>query len=110
MKRIQTIVVILCLSMGVVATTPAEAEWSPQFGQFIHEQMSATSESLASSENVCVLDGAQNEAYYLQNFLVRVRAQFGIEIPLFLKFLIVPEVELVFQRRLPEGWGSYKPN
>lgn len=110
MKLNQSYLFILCLLVGVTQLGSSRAEVSAQMGAFITEQIALTSQSLGKAENACILSSAQNESFYLQNFLLRVRAHFGIDVPLFLKFQIVPELELVFQRSLPEGWGSYRPN
>ena len=51
----------------------------------------------------------ENEAWLYQNFWIRLRGRAGFEIPGFAKVELVPEVELFWQRGIPQGWESYKP-
>lgn len=49
------------------------------------------------------------QAWFFRSFFLKLRPQVSIDIPAFADLKIMPEVELVFERTLAEGWKSYKP-
>ena len=74
------------------------------------------------TEEVCSLEtasevGSINEAWdasqevlFYRTFFLRVQAKAGVQIPFLINVQIIPEVELVWQRSLPEDWGMYRPD
>lgn len=61
-----------------------------------------------SQENLLADQGNQ-EKWILKNLYLRVRAKLGFEIPVFAKFQVIPEMEILWQKPNPSGWDNYKP-
>ena len=49
-----------------------------------------------------------DQMWYLNQFMIRLRAPVGFVVTGLTTFLIIPEVEFVWQRATPEGWTNYK--
>lgn len=77
--------------------------------QAMSEETPAESPAVRSEVGTDAKAAASEEMYFLQNFFLRIRARWGFDVPGFVKFHVVPEIELLWQRTPPEGWGSYKP-
>jgi hypothetical protein len=56
-----------------------------------------------------VYDGPGDDAWYMRNIWIRVRLWGGISIPGFASLSIIPEIEFLIQRPLPNGWAIYTP-
>mgnify|MGYP001568205842 CR=1 FL=1 len=52
---------------------------------------------------------SQNEEFILRRFWLRVRPKVGLSIPGLAAFDIIPEVEMLWEKEVPEGWETYKP-
>ena len=63
--------------------------------------MPATASDEASSQD--------DSMYFLRRFWLRVRAKAAFKIPGMVKIQVVPEVEVLWERPLPDGWTGYKP-
>ena len=72
--------------------------------------------SVANSvANSVASSGASSEAGLLdkmiyRNFFVRIQTRVGFSIPSILEVYIVPEVDMLWQRPVPDGWETYYPN
>ncbi len=51
----------------------------------------------------------QNEDFILRRFWLRVRAKVGLTVPGFANFEVIPDVEMLWEREVPDGWETYKP-
>jgi hypothetical protein len=91
----------------------SRAEQVPALSQMFEEQLSSMETAIAAAPEAGLMtSGATDspeDAWYFRTFLLRTRFQAGFQIPGFVKFVVVPEVEMVWQRDFPDGWGAYAP-
>ena len=78
----------------------------PHLKDFVEAQIAGISESLEALDED---DHAVVDMWYLRRFLLRIRAKFGFDVPIFAEVKVVPELELYWQKDLPDGWKVYKP-
>jgi hypothetical protein len=111
MKNLRIIALLLLSTSSVIASPAARAEAIPELRAFIESQVSAADEAIGASESASSPSGPASfdEEWYFRRFWLRVRLPAGIDVPWLAKFQIVPEVELLWQREYPAGWGTYKP-
>ena len=115
MKNKMRFLSVLLLAQMLVASTSFAAP-VPELMKALEDQILRLDEAMTTedprskSETTLAVDSdPSNEQWYFQNFFLRIRARWGFDVPGFAKFHVVPELELVWQRPTPEGWGSYKP-
>jgi hypothetical protein len=88
----------------------AQAKSNGKLTQYFKEQIETLNQAVIESENSSLItDKDSNKMWYLNQFMLRLRAPIGFDIMGFLTFQVVPETEFVWQRGLPEGWSAYKP-
>jgi hypothetical protein len=87
MPRLIMILLPLFLLVSV-----AHAEPTLELKQFVEEEMGALKTAIQRAP------AEPNDEFDMQRFLLRLQAKFGIEIPFFAKFIIVPELEIVMQK------------
>ena len=105
MKKVFLTLLLLSGMYAEAAVIETGTDFS-QLTAFIQEQVSGTTENIKNSE---VTAPSSAESWYFRRFLMRIRAKFGFEVPLLAELKVVPEVELFFQKDLPQGWDTYKP-
>ena len=105
MRILKTMTAGMMLAAALSAA-PAEAKRIRGLERFLEREISSVQEAVERSETDQV---ARPTGWYLRRFLFRIKSPVGIDIPFLAKFQIVPEVEMLWQRDYPEGWGSYKP-
>jgi hypothetical protein len=89
----------------------AQAQPSPELTRYLDEQIQTVElavDTSCTAPETAAADASQ-EDWYLRNFWLRVRPQFGITVAGFTKFQIVPEIEMLVQRPFADGWKAYKP-
>jgi len=76
---------------------------------FLDLQAFVQKQTVAIQEAVNKVDtsASNGENWFMENFYFRVRGKAGFDIPWFSKMELVPELEMVFQRPLPEGSKKY---
>lgn len=106
-KAISGLILGMLVCMG-----EARAEAVPELVQYLQSEISAMSQAVTSPAHELNEEAGveeENESWYFQNLFLRLRPYFGVDVPIFAKFRVVPEVEMVFQRPIPQGWKSYRP-
>jgi len=72
----------------------------PELTRFIHQEITTVSRAV---EGASVQDDSiRGSGYFLMRFMIRVTSSVGIEVPWIAKAAIVPNVELVFTRKMPK--------
>ena len=71
------------------------------------QQLAATDAAVCSADED--LTRATEDSWYFRRFWLRVRPKFSFGVPGLTALEIVPELELLWQRDLPDGWKTYKP-
>jgi hypothetical protein len=99
MKKI-VLVLILLISNNLLA-----AEF-PGLKKYVNENIEAVKASL----NEAATADDSGEGWFFKDIYIRLQAKIGYEVPWIASFQIIPEVELVFLRPLPEGTVIYKPD
>jgi hypothetical protein len=88
----------------------ARAEESiPQLAQYLQAEIQSADASLEPLDAQPVPNATFDEAWYYRRFWLRMRTPAGLDVPWLVKVQIVPEVQLLWERELPDGWGAYKP-
>ena len=101
------------LILVILLSTSASSSFAsvmPDWVQFIDEEVTSASIALeqAAPETEATASCIEEE-FYLRRFWMRVRAKVGIQIPVLAKFEVIPEIEMLWERPLPEGWKPYHP-
>ena len=91
MKKLMVIALFL-------AALSARAESNPEMVKFFKEEITKVNTAVAVLPEDHHDDGTP--AWPLRHFMLRLQAKFGIEVPWIAKFLIVPEVEMVWVKDL----------
>ena len=93
---------------------------SKEFSEALIQELSAIEEAMSdgsADENseigtvgIQETQTPANEEWFLQNFLMRLRPNVAFEVPGLVRIQVGPELELIWQRSVPEGWSSYLPS
>src|SRR4051812_32332264 len=76
----------------------------PQLSEYLDQQMTAMEGGVVSG-NTNVQPTAKTEStYFLRRFWLRIQAKAGVAIPGILKAQVIPEIEVLLERPLPNGW------
>lgn len=95
--------------LSAALTSQAQAQQVPDLVRFLDESVSTYDPAVSESTSTSELIENDQESWYFRNFWLRLRPKFTIEVPWVAKFQVIPEVELLWQRALPEGYSNYKP-
>ncbi len=74
-----------------------------------HEMLSMDQAFAQSSSQNGPVSPQHNEDWFLRRFWLRLRAKAGVDIPGLAEFDVIPEVEMLWENEVPEGWAIYKP-
>ena len=93
------------LTFLFLAPYVAHADSFPALTSYLTSEIARGHQMMADSESE---PPTGNDAFILRRLLVRVQASVGIRVPWIATFEIVPEVELLWDKRYPAGWEHYK--
>ena len=92
---------------------------SREFSEALIQELSAIEEAMSegsADENseietlgIHEIQTHADEEWFLQNFLMRFRPNVVFSVPGLVRVQVGPELELIWQRSVPEGWMSYLP-
>lgn len=105
LKKREFILTLLSFTIPYAAFASSMPEWV----YFINEEVTSATIALDQSTQESESNSCVEEDFYLRRFMMRVRAKVGIQIPVLAKFEVIPELELLWERPLPEGWRPYHP-
>ena len=95
--------------LGVSAFSgSARASVLPELTQHLNEMLDAADGAVNSCE-LAESESSVGGEWYYRRFWLRFRPRVAVAIPGVAKLEIVPELETLWQRDLPEGWEPYKP-
>jgi hypothetical protein len=89
-------ILTLISCLGLFAPIAVRAEEIPELTRFVAQEIQTMSRAVDGPRQA----EDQGIAFYFRQFMVRVRASVGIEVPWIASFAIVPEVELVWNRAM----------
>lgn len=108
----KAIILVFILGLGIVGSLPAQGKVNEKLREFFETEMEKLNQEVIHSESSSHAHfgepGAQ-ETWFLNRFRLYFRASFGFEVDGFSKFLVQPEVELMFVRFPAPGWAPYRP-
>lgn len=96
---------MMLITLAPICTWAADAK----FPHELEERIAAMGDAAASAPEGAADAPEGNEAWTLQNFWLRMRPRGGFDMPGIGEALLIPELELLWQRDLPEGWELYTP-
>lgn len=76
--------------------------------QFVSEEvatMDLAFTQMTANEN----PGSEDDAFIFRRFWLRLRPRVGLHVPGFATFDVIPEVEMLWEKDLPDGWETYRP-
>ncbi len=91
----KTIFVILLMSFACFANDGKIDQLYDQVGDEVREQLVT---GLASLEDMNAADPSQRD-WLLKRFMLRIQAMFGFEVPFLASLRVVPEVEIIAERK-----------
>lgn len=103
-NAITGVMVMMTILISGTANT-ARAEPIPELENYLSSVIEKADDAVMAKQTV----GAPSEDWFFRRFLLRLRLSAGLSVPLLFKVKIIPEVELVWDRDLAEGWSTYKP-
>ena len=111
MKKIFALIfmtMLLAASMG-----HADGNYqNQQLTQWVESEITRATHSMSygdSQEDRALMSVGNESSWFLKNFLLRIRAQFGIDVIGLVQFQVVPELEMIFNRDFPAGYEGWKP-
>lgn len=89
----------------------------PELTNYLEEELKVFDDAVSrcsapddlSSTQAILGEEKAEERYLFRNFWLRARMRGGFELPGLVTVQVIPEVEMYWQRQVPEGWGAYKP-
>ncbi|MCB0365747.1 MAG: hypothetical protein H6624_01935 [Bdellovibrionaceae bacterium] len=84
---------LICAAIFLAALS-ARAESNPQMVEFFKSEITKVNSAVVALPEDH--HDRENPGWPLRHFMLQIQAKFGIEVPWVAKFLIVPEVELVW--------------
>ncbi len=93
----------------LIFSAPAQAQELSTLSEFVTEQVSSLE---AAFNDISPVDdsGIQGEDKFIfRRFWLRVRAKVGLTIPELAALDLIPEIEMLWEKEVPEGWETYKP-
>ena len=76
--------------------------------EFVSEEISSLDEAFAQLNTSEPIDTA-DDTYMLRRFWLRLRPKAGLKVPGFATFEVIPEIEMLWEKELPDGWETYRP-
>jgi hypothetical protein len=93
----------------LLAARPAPAAENPELTRELAEIVGRSNDAVRAACTDAEGEAGSDSRWFLRRFWVRVRPKATFAVPGFAKLEISPELELLWQRELPEGWTTYKP-
>ncbi len=93
------------LPIALVISHLSFAETAPSLHEAIQAQIAEVENALSKSADNEIID----ESWYFQNLWIRSRLSVGFALPGLASIAVVPELEFLIQRDLPEEWQIYHP-
>ena len=103
MRKMTLLLVMLLYPLALSAEPTAELT------RFMEREIDTIETAMSQAQPPAKPSDEKEESWYFKTFMFRLRANAGVDIKGIGKFLVVPELELVWLRELPEGWKTYKP-
>lgn len=97
--------VLVATGLALSLVPMAMADRVPDLDQYLDSEISSMNDAMVSNESKI----AEPEVWFLRNMFVRVRPRVGFIIPGIAKVEFIPEVELMWQKSLPDQWKPYRP-
>ncbi|MGZ3787750.1 MAG: hypothetical protein ACXVLQ_04465, partial [Bacteriovorax sp.] len=86
------------------------ANANKELTNYFKDQINSLNQSVVATEATApAVHPESDQMWYLNQFMLRLRAPLGFKIDGLASFSIIPEAEFVWQRANPEGWTNYKP-
>lgn len=98
----------LVLMSTVVFFNIAMADNLNDFSRDLEQQIIQTREAIADGKAPSAKVKADEE-YFFRRFWLRLRGKVGIQLPGIYNLQVIPEMEMLFERTLPDGYTGYKP-
>ncbi len=101
MKNILGMIIVI---LSVTVSQSAEKTLT----EFVAEEIETLDDSftqMSTAEN----QSEEDEAFMFRRFWLRLRPRAGLHVPGFATFDVVPEIEMLWERDLPNGWETYRP-
>jgi hypothetical protein len=104
--KIQKYVMMMSLILlAAIAGTPtAHAAPLPALANYLRSEVLRARTAVAAEKQAGPEDG-----YFFKRWVIRLQAPFGVEVPWIAKFVLIPEIEMAWERPYPEGYTDYKP-
>lgn len=104
-------IILLFVASTLPAANLAYAEPKQDLSEFIIDEISTVDQAFqAETRKTGITEGQSEEAYYMRRFWFRIRAKFGIEVPGFADFEVIPDLEMLWEKEPPNGWEIYHPS
>lgn len=104
MNHMTSFCMIVLLTLSTLSANAGD--FQIRFQQFLEQNIEIASAAFNSSAQEY---GGAGDEYYLRRFWLRIRPKVGFKLPGTGKIQLIPEVELLWDRPLPESWTGYKP-
>lgn len=106
-KSILVIALVIISSLHFLRRS--EASPVDSLTQFIEEELTTLDAAVQSSPTESLITSTtDDEMYFFRRFWFRFRGRVERDIPGLAGFAIVPEIEMLWEKQLPEGWETYK--
>ncbi len=90
----KNIILVMLFSLCVSGVWSSSAQATPDVAKMQQEMTEVITSAVSALELQNVGD---DDSYWpLKRFLLRLQLKFGIEVPIFAKFEVIPEIEMVF--------------
>lgn len=99
-KLIKMIFVCVLVSIGYA---PAWA--NPTLAEYVEKEISSFDLAFEALDS----DSQVTDDYFLRRFWLRLRPKVGLTVPELAALEIIPEIEMLWEKEVPEGWEIYKP-
>lgn len=110
MKKIYYVIAIILIAVAINKNLIAESVEKESLEEYFSREVNLLDQVVQSSDKGTAITGEQSddEAFFFRRFWFRLRARVERDIPGLAGFSVVPEIELLWEKQVPDGWETYK--
>ncbi len=107
--------ILMSLMLMLVAfyqkTAKAEGHNENVLAKYIQDELITLDNSVqVATADAAVVDSSDDsEGYFFRRFWLRLRPRVERDVPFLAGFSVIGELELLWEKPVPEGWETYKP-